>query len=61
MNLSESAFVRESNVADFGVRYFTPAEEIPLAGMAPQSQFLTITGYNRWHYAHSSNCTLGLK
>jgi trans-2,3-dihydro-3-hydroxyanthranilate isomerase len=32
MNLSETAFVRRSNVADFGVRYFTPAEEIPLAG-----------------------------
>lgn len=32
MNLSETAFVRPSNVADFGVRYFTPAEEIPLAG-----------------------------
>ncbi len=32
MNLSESAFVRGSQIADFGVRYFTPAEEIPLAG-----------------------------
>ena len=32
MNLSETAFVRRSEVADFGVRYFTPAEEIPLAG-----------------------------
>src|SRR5512134_3345225 len=32
MNLSETAFVRRSEVADFGARYFTPAEEIPLAG-----------------------------
>ncbi len=32
MNLSETAFVRQSDAADFGVRYFTPAEEIPLAG-----------------------------
>jgi trans-2,3-dihydro-3-hydroxyanthranilate isomerase len=32
INLSETAFVRRSTVADFGVRYFTPAEEIPLAG-----------------------------
>jgi trans-2,3-dihydro-3-hydroxyanthranilate isomerase len=32
MNLSETAFVRRSNVADFGARYFTPMEEIPLAG-----------------------------
>ncbi len=32
MNLSETAFVRRSARADFGARYFTPAEEIPLAG-----------------------------
>ncbi|MGH7450770.1 MAG: PhzF family phenazine biosynthesis protein [bacterium] len=32
MNLSETAFVVRSKVADFGARYFTPAEEIPLAG-----------------------------
>jgi trans-2,3-dihydro-3-hydroxyanthranilate isomerase len=32
MNLSETAFVSRSAIADFGVRYFTPAEEIPLAG-----------------------------
>lgn len=32
MNLSETAFVVRSQVADFGARYFTPAEEIPMAG-----------------------------
>ncbi|MBN1217864.1 MAG: PhzF family phenazine biosynthesis protein [Anaerolineae bacterium] len=32
MNLSETSFVRRSNVADVGARYFTPAGEIPLAG-----------------------------
>ncbi len=32
MNLSETSFVRHSDAANFGVRYFTPAEEIPLAG-----------------------------
>jgi trans-2,3-dihydro-3-hydroxyanthranilate isomerase len=32
MNLSETAFVMPSQVADFGARYFTPSEEIPLAG-----------------------------
>lgn len=32
MNLSETAFVRQSQVANFGVRYFTTTEEIPLAG-----------------------------
>ena len=31
-NLSETAFVRRSEVADFGVRYFTPDEEVPMAG-----------------------------
>jgi trans-2,3-dihydro-3-hydroxyanthranilate isomerase len=31
-NQSETAFVRRSATADFAVRYFTPAEEIPLAG-----------------------------
>lgn len=32
MNLSETAFVLESDRADFGARYFTPGEEIPMAG-----------------------------
>jgi trans-2,3-dihydro-3-hydroxyanthranilate isomerase len=32
MNLSETAFVVRSNVADFGARYFTPGGEIPMAG-----------------------------
>lgn len=32
MNLSETAFVLNSSVADVRARYFTPAEEIPLAG-----------------------------
>ena len=32
MNLSETSFVLESEVADFRCRYFTPAQEIPLAG-----------------------------
>lgn len=32
MNLSETSFVLPSQVADFRCRYFTPAEEIPLAG-----------------------------
>lgn len=32
MNLSETAFVLRSEVAELRARYFTPAEEIPLAG-----------------------------
>jgi len=31
-NLAETAFVRTCSIADFAVRFFTPAEEIPLAG-----------------------------
>lgn len=31
-NLSETAFVLKSDVADVGARYFTPDEEIPMAG-----------------------------
>lgn len=32
MNLSETAFVQRSTVANWKVRYFTPEREIPLAG-----------------------------
>ena len=32
MNLSETSFVFPSTQADFDVRYFTPASEIPMAG-----------------------------
>ncbi len=31
-NQAETAFVRRSDAADFGARFFTPAEEIPLPG-----------------------------
>lgn len=31
-NLSETSFVRKSDIADVRVRYFTPSAEIPLAG-----------------------------
>jgi trans-2,3-dihydro-3-hydroxyanthranilate isomerase len=32
MNLSETSFVLRSKIADVRARYFTPAEEIPMAG-----------------------------
>ena len=32
MNLSETAYVMTSDIADYRVRYFTPSEEIPMAG-----------------------------
>ena len=37
MNLSETSFGRQSDIADFGVRYFTPAEEIVLAVFLTQA------------------------
>jgi trans-2,3-dihydro-3-hydroxyanthranilate isomerase len=46
MNLSETAFVMASSVADVRARYFTPAEEIPLAGhpTIAVSQALLVSG-----------------
>ena len=34
MNLSETAFVQDSNIADFRIRFFTPREEVALCGHA---------------------------
>lgn len=34
MNLSETAFVVPSRQADFGLRFFTPTQEVPLCGHA---------------------------
>lgn len=42
MNLSETAFVIKSEKADFGARYFTPAEEIPMAGHPTISTIFTL-------------------
>jgi trans-2,3-dihydro-3-hydroxyanthranilate isomerase len=47
MNLSETAFVRRSTVADFAVRYFTPAEEIPLAGHPTLATTFALVHTNR--------------
>ncbi|HEY4002621.1 MAG TPA: PhzF family phenazine biosynthesis protein [Candidatus Xenobia bacterium] len=47
MNLSETAFVLHSAVADVGARYFTPAEEIPLAGHPTLSTLYTVVTQKR--------------
>ncbi len=47
MNLSETSFVVGSDVADFGVRYFTPAEEIPLAGHPTIATVHALTEWGR--------------
>lgn len=39
LGYSETAFLINSNVADFKIRYFTPAEEVPLCGHATIATF----------------------
>lgn len=42
MNLSETAFVSPSSVADFKVRFFTPRAEVDLCGHATIATFATL-------------------
>jgi len=39
LGYAETAFVTESNCADFKIEYFTPAEEVPLCGHATIASF----------------------
>lgn len=55
MNLSETAFVRGSTAADFGVRFFTPAEEIPLAGHPTVATTFALVNSGRFQLTHE--CT----
>ncbi len=48
-NLSETAFVRRSDVADFGVRYFTTTEELPLAGHPTIATIYALWKWGRLH------------
>jgi trans-2,3-dihydro-3-hydroxyanthranilate isomerase len=62
MNLSETAFVRQSTIADFGVRYFTPAEEIPLAGHPTIATTFALVDSGRLQIsAHHTTITLELQ
>ncbi len=61
MNLSETAFVLESGRADVRARYFTPAEEIPLAGHPTIATFHALVGSGRLPFAGpTQNYTLEL-
>lgn len=62
MNLSETAFVLRSEVADFRARYFTPAEEIPLAGHPTIATAFALIESGRfpWH-GESTQFTLELQ
>ncbi len=51
MNLSETAFVLESDRADVRARYFTPAEEIPLAGHPTIATFHALVESGRLEFA----------
>ncbi len=46
-NLSETAFILHSDKADVRARYFTPAEEIPLAGHPTIASIHTLVEANR--------------
>lgn len=47
-NLSETAFVRRSEVADFAATYFTPAMEIPFAGHPTLATAYALIDSGRW-------------
>lgn len=47
LNASETAFVFPSAVADFRVRFFTPAKEIPLAGHPTIATMFTLADEDR--------------
>lgn len=62
MNLSETSFVLRSQVADVRARYFTPAEEIPLAGHPTIATFHALIETGRLALAGEKNSfTLELK
>lgn len=62
MNLSETAFVVKSSVADVGARYFTPAEEIPLAGHPTIATMFALVESGRLKVQEGiNNITLELK
>ncbi len=62
MNLSETAFVLESGRADVRARYFTPAEEIPLAGHPTIATFHALIESGRLQFAGPvQNYTLELQ
>ncbi|MGN7764496.1 PhzF family phenazine biosynthesis protein [Paenibacillus sp. 22594] len=51
VGLSETAFVEKSAIADFKVRYFTPASEVDLCGHATVAAFYLMYSLNLVTYA----------
>jgi PhzF family phenazine biosynthesis protein len=46
VGLSETAFIQNSNLADFQIRYFTPISEVDLCGHATIASFHVLMGKN---------------
>ncbi|MDH3733524.1 MAG: PhzF family phenazine biosynthesis protein [Gemmatimonadota bacterium] len=61
MNLSETAFVVRTENADVGARYFTPAEEIPLAGHPTIATLHALVEEGRLDSAAGRTVTLELR
>ena len=55
MGYSETAFVLDSDKADFKLQYFTPTEEVPLCGHATIAAFSTLKLLNM---LDKSDCTI---
>lgn len=47
LGYSETAFVSDSDAADFKLEYYTPTEEVPLCGHATIATFVTLQKLNR--------------
>lgn len=61
MNLSETAFVLKSEKATFRARYFTPVEEIPLAGHPTISTIHTLIEAGKLQPSNGQKISLELK
>lgn len=61
MNLSETAFVLSSDRADVRARYFTPAEEIPLAGHPTIATMFALVATGRLAYRVPGRYSLELE
>lgn len=55
LGYSETAFVSDSDKADFKLQYFTPTEEVPLCGHATIATFSTLKLLN---ILDKANCTI---
>lgn len=52
LGYSETAFVLESDVADFKLQYYTPTDEVPLCGHATIATFATLHMLNKLDKKH---------